>query len=550
MKKTFTGHTRLFLSISGVIIVAALIMQICGVGLNLGIDFTGGSLLSYSVGEDYDVKDVETILASAGYEGSQITKAAPSDASVALQEELAQEAAEETAEEATEETTEEVTEEATEETTEEATEETIEETTEETAEEATEETTELLLDMDKSGIGQDGMTDLEIRLNLVDESEGLEDAIVQAVAGVLPEASEAEYRELTKSVIVNYSIDSDYSGGYMVDFTVGADFDKQAVIDAVQAALAENYSLDAVTAVRYDAEAEAAEETADTTEEATAATEEAADTTEEATETAEEVTETAEEVTETAEEVTETTEETAGAAEETEEAEETGDDLRVLVKIDDQASRVRELLETQMTAKYPNFRFVSIDHVSAVAGHDLLSNAVKALLIAFACMLIYIAIRFDFFSGVAALLALVHDVLIMCAFMVFFRSVYQVNSSFIAAILTIVGYSINNTIIIFDRIRENLKKPGATQIPQMDIVETSVSSTLSRTINTSLTTLITLVALYIFGVEAIREFAFPLIVGMLAGSYSSMLLSGQIWAMWVSRRAAKQAQKQAEKKPA
>ncbi len=522
MKKTFTGHTRLFLSISGVIIVAALIMQICGVGLNLGIDFTGGSLLSYSVGEDYDVKDVETILASAGYEGSQITKAAPSDASVALQEELAQEAAEETAEEATEETTEEVTEEAVEETTEEATEETIEETTEETAEEATEETTELLLDMDKSGIGQDGMTDLEIRLNLVDESEGLEDAIVQAVAGVLPGASEAEYRELTKSVIVNYSIDSDYSGGYMVDFTVGADFDKQAVIDAVQAALAENYSLDAVTAVRYDAEAEAAEETADTTEEAT----------------------------ETTEEVTETTEETAGAAEETEEAEETGDDLRVLVKIDDQASRVRELLETQMTAKYPNFRFVSIDHVSAVAGHDLLSNAVKALLIAFACMLIYIAIRFDFFSGVAALLALVHDVLIMCAFMVFFRGVYQVNSSFIAAILTIVGYSINNTIIIFDRIRENLKKPGATQIPQMDIVETSVSSTLSRTINTSLTTLITLVALYIFGVEAIREFAFPLIVGMLAGSYSSMLLSGQIWAMWVSRRAAKQAQKQAEKKPA
>ena len=534
MKKTFTGHTRLFLSISGVIIVAALIMQICGVGLNLGIDFTGGSLLSYSVGESYDVKDVETILASAGYEGSQITKAAPSDASVALQEELAQETAEETTEETTEEATEDVTEEATEETTEEATEETAGETTEEATEE---ETTEMLLDPDKSGIEQDGMTDLEIRLNLVDESEGLEDAIVQAVASVLPEATEAEYRELTKSVIVNYSIDTDYSGGYMVDFTVGADFDKQAVIDAVQTALAENYSLDSVTAVRYDAEAEAAEETADTTEETA---EEATDTTEETADATEETADTAEETADTAEETADTTEET----------EETGDDLRVLVKIDDQASRVRELLETQMTAKYPNFRFVSIDHVSAVAGHDLLSNAVKALLIAFVCMLIYIAIRFDFFSGVAALLALVHDVLIMCAFMVFFRSVYQVNSSFIAAILTIVGYSINNTIIIFDRIRENLKKPGATQIPQMDIVESSVSSTLSRTINTSLTTLITLVALYIFGVEAIREFAFPLIVGMLAGSYSSMLLSGQIWAMWVSRRAAKQAEKQAEKKPA
>ncbi|MGN1006838.1 MAG: hypothetical protein ACI4O8_10030, partial [Aristaeellaceae bacterium] len=81
MKKRFTGNTRLFLCISGAIIVIALIMQIVGVGLNLGIDFTGGSLLNYSVGEDYDVADVETILASAGYEGSQITKAAPSDAS-------------------------------------------------------------------------------------------------------------------------------------------------------------------------------------------------------------------------------------------------------------------------------------------------------------------------------------------------------------------------------------------------------------------------------------------------------------------------------------
>ena len=91
MKKIYTGKTRLFLCISGAIIVIALVMQIAGVGLNLGIDFTGGSLLNYSVGEDYDVADVETILASAGYEGGQVTKAAPSDASIALQAELAQE---------------------------------------------------------------------------------------------------------------------------------------------------------------------------------------------------------------------------------------------------------------------------------------------------------------------------------------------------------------------------------------------------------------------------------------------------------------------------
>ena len=158
-------------------------------------------------------------------------------------------------------------------------------------------------------------------------------------------------------------------------------------------------------------------------------------------------------------------------------------------------------------------------------------------------MLIYIAIRFSPLSGAAALFALVHDILIMCAFMVFFRFAFQVNSSFIAAILTIVGYSINNTIIIFDRIRENRKRPGMSQMPMMDVVEVSVSSTLARTINTTLTTLITLVCLFIFGVSSIREFAFPLIIGMLAGTYSSVLLSGQMWAMWDEKLAAKRAAK-------
>ena len=144
-------------------------------------------------------------------------------------------------------------------------------------------------------------------------------------------------------------------------------------------------------------------------------------------------------------------------------------------------------------------------------------------------------------SGLAALFALLHDVLIMMSFMVFFRAFFQVNSSFIAAVLTIVGYSINNTIIIFDRIRENVKRPGYTQKPKMEIVELSVSSTLSRTINTTVTTMITLVALYVFGVESIREFAFPLIVGMLAGVYSSVMLSGQVWAMWSEKLAKKKA---------
>ena len=505
MKKRFTGNTRLFLCISGAIIVIALIMQIVGVGLNLGIDFTGGSLLNYSVGEDYDVADVETILASAGYEGSQVTKAAPSDASIALQAELAAqkaaEAAAEPVEEAAEETETHVHEDGT-----------VHEGSHDEEAEA-EETEEFvpMLNLDKSSVKADGLTDLQIRLNLVDESEGLEQAIADAVAAQFPGATQLSYGALTNSTIVEKGLDVEYAGGYIAEFEIGAEFDSAAATEAIKSALAENFSLIDAVALRYDAEAETAE------------------TTETETETAE----------------TTETEAEAEAEAETEEVEESGTNLRVLVNIDDQASQVRGLLEKEMTAKYENFRFVSVDHVSAIAGRDLLGNAVKALLIAFACMLIYIAIRFDVFSGLAALFGLIHDVLIMCSFMVFFRAFFQVNSSFIAAVLTIVGYSINNTIIIFDRIRETAKKPGYTQKPRMEIVEDSVANTLSRTINTSLTTLITLVALYVFGVDSIREFAFPLIVGMLAGTYSSVLLSGQVWAMWMEKRNARKAQKKA-----
>ena len=498
MKKRFTGKTRLFLCISGAIIVIALIMQIAGVGLNLGIDFTGGSLLSYSVGENYDVADVETILNSAGYEGSQITKAAPSDASIALQEKLAAEAAE-----AAE--------------TEDAEAEATDAEVEAVETEETEDAFVPMLDMDKSGVKDDGLTDLQIRLNLVDESEGLEEAIAAAVAELYPNAEQLSYGALTNSTIVNKGLDGEYAGGYIAEFEVGEEFDSAAATASIKAALEENFSLIDAVALRYDAAAEAEAEA----EEAEATEAEAAD---------------AQEA-----EAVETEETDAEEAE----VEESGTALRVLVNIDDQASQVRALLEREMTAKYANFRFVSVDHVSAIAGHDLLSNAVKALLIAFVCMLIYIAIRFDLFSGLAALFGLVHDVLIMCSFMVFFRAFFQVNSSFIAAVLTIVGYSINNTIIIFDRIRETSKKPGYSMKPRMEIVEVSVSNTLSRTINTSLTTLITLVTLYIFGVDSIREFAFPLIVGMLAGTYSSVLLSGQVWAMWMEKRNARKAQKKA-----
>ncbi len=532
MKKRFTGNTRLFLCISGAIIAVALIMQICGVGLNLGIDFTGGSILNYSVGENYDDGDVEMILNASGYTDNQITKAAPSAASIALQAELAAaaQAAEEAVEEAADET-DAAAEEAVDEVADEAAdvaEEAVEETAyaaEDAAEEASEPAASLL-NPDKSGIEADGLTDLQIRLKLADATEGMEEAIVSAVQSVAAGAAETGYRTATNLEISNLDYDLSYAGGNIIEFEMGADYDKAAVEQAVTAALEEGgYSLTDILFVKYDAEAEA-----QALAEAEAAVEAAAEEAE------------AETVEEAAEDAAEAEAEAAEEAAEAE-AEETGTALRILINMDDITSQVRAHLEKEMTAKYPNFRFVSIDHVSAIAGRDLLSNAVKALLIAFACMLVYIAIRFSPLSGAAAIFALVHDILIMCAFMVFFRGVFQVNSPFIAAILTIVGYSINNTIIIFDRIRETRKKPGYTQVDMMEVVEESVGSTLARTINTTLTTLFTLVCLYIFGVSSIKEFAFPLLVGMLAGTYSSVLISGQVWAMWDRKLAAHRAAK-------
>lgn len=189
--------------------------------------------------------------------------------------------------------------------------------------------------------------------------------------------------------------------------------------------------------------------------------------------------------------------------------------------------------QAAMTAKlqsaYPNAQPVGdVSYVGPVAGATLIRNAVTSVLIAAALMLLYIAWRFDLHSGLAAVLALIHDVAIMLAFMVILRDVIEMNSSFIAAALTIVGYSINDTIVIFDRIRENAK--NLPDLDRVELVNRSVKESLGRTIMTSITTLVTITALYILGVEAIKEFALPIIVGVVAGTWSSNLISGYIWA--------------------
>ena len=169
---------------------------------------------------------------------------------------------------------------------------------------------------------------------------------------------------------------------------------------------------------------------------------------------------------------------------------------------------------------------VSQNEIGASIGKELTQKAILALVVAFICMLIYIAIRFEFKFGVAALVALIHDLLITISVYAIFN--VTVNSPFIAAILTIVGYSINDTIVIFDRIRENSKFMRKSS--PIEIADKSLTQTMSRSINTTLTTLITIIAVNIF-VPTVREFSFPLIIGIATGAYSSIFIASPTWVL-------------------
>ncbi len=164
------------------------------------------------------------------------------------------------------------------------------------------------------------------------------------------------------------------------------------------------------------------------------------------------------------------------------------------------------------------------ESIGATVGNELKKKAALALGVSSIAMLIYITARFEFSYAVAAIIALLHDVFITVSFYAIFG--IQVNTPFIAAILTIVGYSINDTIVIFDRIRENVKRNR--RMSSKEVANISITETMTRSINTSLTTLITIVAVYIF-VPSIREFSLPLIVGIACGAYSSIFIASPIW---------------------
>lgn len=172
---------------------------------------------------------------------------------------------------------------------------------------------------------------------------------------------------------------------------------------------------------------------------------------------------------------------------------------------------------------------ITSETISSTISDEMKSDTILAVVVAIVCMLIYIRIRFsDIRFGISSILALVHDVLVVLAFYAAAR--ISVSNTFVACMLTIVGYSINATIVIFDRIRENMAVMTSKD-DLKDIVNKSITQTMSRSIFTSLTTFVMVAVLYILGVTSIRDFAMPLMVGIVCGAYSSVCLAGSFWYM-------------------
>lgn len=171
----------------------------------------------------------------------------------------------------------------------------------------------------------------------------------------------------------------------------------------------------------------------------------------------------------------------------------------------------------------------SAERVSSTARSELIFNALVAIFVSITLILVYVAFRFEPLSGIASTLCLLHDVLITLSLVAMFR--IQVNTAFIAAIITIIGYSINNSIIIFDRVRENIKKPSLSDKTNKEIVNISIKQSLLRTINTTATTLLAVLMLAIIGVSSIREFIIVIIIGIVSGIYSSIFLASPFWAV-------------------
>ena len=204
----------------------------------------------------------------------------------------------------------------------------------------------------------------------------------------------------------------------------------------------------------------------------------------------------------------------------------------VIIRTNEDTEESREQVISVLQKAFPDMKVSGYEKVGPVVGGELRRQAVIGVSIALVAILIYITVRFRFRFAVVSVVPLVHDVLIALGF--FSLTQMEVSSSFIAAILTIVGYSLNNTIIILDRIRENWRDLGRDGIEKL--VNDSVNQTLSRTINTTLTTLFPVIALCVWGGPVLQAFSYAMLVGIIAGTYSSMFVATGALIEWYKAR--------------
>lgn len=188
------------------------------------------------------------------------------------------------------------------------------------------------------------------------------------------------------------------------------------------------------------------------------------------------------------------------------------------VTVEEVSLRVRE----ELTAAYgaDAFDVQRTELVSPVVGEELQQKAVMATLLSFLLTLVYLAFRFELRFGLAAVIATMHDIMLTLSFIAIFR--IEMLLPTIAAILTIVGYSLNDTIVVFDRIRENLQAKGARKADQVELIDRSLNETLPRTVMTGVSVLAALLALLIFGPAVLRDFSSVMLIGIVAGTYSSL----------------------------
>lgn len=211
------------------------------------------------------------------------------------------------------------------------------------------------------------------------------------------------------------------------------------------------------------------------------------------------------------------------------------DERNILIRYQDSGEDVRRNIVKTLSDKFGEAKVQKIDTVGPVVGKELRKQAFVAVSLAIVGILVYMAFRFSFRFGVSAVLSLVHDSIIMLG--IYSLTGREISTSFIAAILTVIGYSLNDSIVVLDRIRENWGQMRSKGI--LDLINNSINQTLSRTINTSITTLLPVLAMFFLGGEVISNLAFAFLIGIVVGTYSSIYVASAVLAEWYLRKPAK-----------